>query len=56
VNRLENKTGVCKSGRLARVTSAFTHFGEVGLSAWLERLGDDLFRVVQSAVRLLPEL
>jgi putative pyruvate formate lyase activating enzyme len=28
VNRLENKTGVCKSGRLARVTSAFTHFGE----------------------------
>jgi putative pyruvate formate lyase activating enzyme len=28
VNRLENKTGICKSGRLARVTSAFTHFGE----------------------------
>jgi putative pyruvate formate lyase activating enzyme len=28
VNRLDNKTGVCKSGRLARVTSAFTHFGE----------------------------
>jgi putative pyruvate formate lyase activating enzyme len=28
VNRLENKTGVCKSGRLARVVSAFTHFGE----------------------------
>jgi putative pyruvate formate lyase activating enzyme len=28
VNRLENKTGVCKSGRLARVASAFTHFGE----------------------------
>ena len=28
VNRLENKTGVCKSGRLARVTSALTHFGE----------------------------
>ena len=28
VNRLENKTGVCKSGRRARVTSAFTHFGE----------------------------
>jgi len=28
VNRIENKTGVCKSGRLARVTSAFAHFGE----------------------------
>src|SRR4030081_3722860 len=28
VNRLENKTGVCKSGRLARVTSAFAHSGE----------------------------
>jgi putative pyruvate formate lyase activating enzyme len=28
VNRLQNKTGICKSGRLARVTSAFTHFGE----------------------------
>jgi putative pyruvate formate lyase activating enzyme len=28
VNRLENKTGVCKSGRLARVTSAFAHYGE----------------------------
>jgi putative pyruvate formate lyase activating enzyme len=28
VDRLQNKTGVCKSGRLARVTSAFTHFGE----------------------------
>jgi putative pyruvate formate lyase activating enzyme len=25
---LENKTGICKSGRLARVTSAFTHFSE----------------------------
>src|SRR6516165_10672650 len=28
VDRLQNKTGVCKSGRLARVASAFTHFGE----------------------------
>src|SRR5437899_39332 len=28
IDRFNNKTGVCKSGRLARVTSAFTHFGE----------------------------
>src|SRR5438093_10175156 len=28
VNRWDNKTGVCKSGRRARVSSAFTHFGE----------------------------
>src|SRR4030095_10435266 len=28
VNRLENQIGVCKSGRHARVASAFTHFGE----------------------------
>jgi putative pyruvate formate lyase activating enzyme len=28
VDRWANKTGVCKSGRWARVASAFTHFGE----------------------------
>jgi putative pyruvate formate lyase activating enzyme len=28
VNRLENQTGVCKTGRLARVSSAFPHLGE----------------------------
>ncbi len=28
VNRLENKTGFCKIGRYARVSSAFPHFGE----------------------------
>jgi putative pyruvate formate lyase activating enzyme len=28
VDRLHNKTAACKSGRYARVTSAFTHFGE----------------------------
>jgi len=28
INRLNNKIGVCKSGRLARVASAFPHFGE----------------------------
>jgi len=28
VNRWENKTGVCKTGRRARVSSAFAHFGE----------------------------
>jgi putative pyruvate formate lyase activating enzyme len=28
VNRRENKTGVCKTGRYARVSSAFAHFGE----------------------------
>ncbi|MCA1900808.1 MAG: radical SAM protein [Candidatus Hydrogenedens sp.] len=28
VNRLENKTGHCKIGRYARVSSAFPHFGE----------------------------
>jgi uncharacterized Fe-S radical SAM superfamily protein PflX len=28
VNRRENKTGVCKTGRWARVSSAFAHFGE----------------------------
>jgi len=28
VNRWENKTGVCKNGRWARVSSAFAHFGE----------------------------
>ncbi|MBI4578283.1 MAG: radical SAM protein, partial [Planctomycetes bacterium] len=28
VNRLENETQVCRTGRYARVTSAFAHFGE----------------------------
>jgi putative pyruvate formate lyase activating enzyme len=28
VDRFNNKVGVCKSGRLARVASAFPHFGE----------------------------
>jgi putative pyruvate formate lyase activating enzyme len=28
VNRLENQKGVCRSGRLARVSSAFPHLGE----------------------------
>jgi putative pyruvate formate lyase activating enzyme len=28
IDRLHNKIGVCKSGRLARVASAFPHFGE----------------------------
>jgi putative pyruvate formate lyase activating enzyme len=28
VNRWENKTGVCKTGRWARVSSGFAHFGE----------------------------
>jgi putative pyruvate formate lyase activating enzyme len=28
VNRWENKTGVCQTGRWARVSSAFAHFGE----------------------------
>src|SRR5262245_43437604 len=28
IDRLNNKIGVCKSGRLARVASAFPHFGE----------------------------
>jgi putative pyruvate formate lyase activating enzyme len=28
VDRFNNKTGVCKSGRYARVASAFPHFGE----------------------------
>jgi putative pyruvate formate lyase activating enzyme len=28
VDRLANKTATCKSGRYARVSSAFTHFGE----------------------------
>ncbi len=28
VNRWENKTGVCKTGRWARVSSAFAHLGE----------------------------
>src|SRR5215468_1934926 len=28
VDRFNNKIGVCKSGRLARVASAFPHFGE----------------------------
>lgn len=28
VNRLENRTAACKSGRLARASSAFAHFGE----------------------------
>ncbi len=28
INRLENNIGVCKSGRYARVSSAFAHFGE----------------------------
>jgi putative pyruvate formate lyase activating enzyme len=28
VNRLQNAKGICRSGRFARVTSAFTHFGE----------------------------
>jgi hypothetical protein len=28
VNRWENKTGVCKTGRYARVSRAFPHFGE----------------------------
>ena len=35
VNRWENKTGVCKTGRRARVSSAFAHFGEdVCLRGW----------------------
>ncbi len=28
IDRFNNKIGVCKSGRLARVASAFPHFGE----------------------------
>src|SRR6266704_1418324 len=28
IDRYHNKIGVCKSGRLARVASAFPHFGE----------------------------
>jgi putative pyruvate formate lyase activating enzyme len=28
IDRLNNKIGVCKSGRLARIASAFPHFGE----------------------------
>lgn len=28
VNRLEDKTGICRTGRLARVSSYFPHFGE----------------------------
>ncbi len=28
INRLENETGFCSTGRLARVASAFAHFGE----------------------------
>src|SRR5512136_2157290 len=28
VNRCQNKTGVCKTGRWAQVSSAFAHFGE----------------------------
>ena len=28
IDRLNNKIGVCKSGRLARVASAFPHLGE----------------------------
>jgi len=28
VNRWENQTGVCKTGRWARVSSVFPHFGE----------------------------
>ena len=58
VNRIENKTGVCKSGRLARVTSAFAHFGEEDCMFCVAGIGRGrfFFRMVQSAVRLLSEL
>src|SRR6266568_8318865 len=35
IDRFNNKIGVCKSGRLARVASAFPHFGEADcLRGW----------------------
>lgn len=35
INRLDNRTAVCRTGRFARVSSAFPHFGEEdGLRGW----------------------
>ena len=53
IDRFNNKIGVCKSGRLARVASAFPRGG---LPARLERVGHNLLRLVQSTMRVLPEL
>jgi hypothetical protein len=47
---------VCKSGRPRRAwPAAFPHFRLRRLSARLERLWHDLFRLVQSALRVLPK-
>lgn len=56
VDRLENQAGLCRTGRLARVASAFAHFGEEDCLRGWNGSGTILFGRVQPALRFLPEL
>jgi putative pyruvate formate lyase activating enzyme len=55
IDRFSNKIGVCKSGRLASVASAFPHFGEEDCLRGWNGFGHDLFWLVQFTLRILPE-
>src|SRR6266404_2716141 len=55
IDRFNNKTGVCKSGRLARVASAFPHFGEEDCLRGWNGSGTIFFQLVQSALCLLSK-
>lgn len=48
IDRFNNKIGVCKSGRLARVVSAFPHFGEEDCLRGWNGTGTIFFWLVQS--------
>ena len=49
IDRFNNKIGVCKSGRLARVASAFPHFGEEDCAAGTVRARSFLAGAIYAA-------
>ena len=56
VNRMENQTRVCHTGRYARVASAFAHFGEEDCLRGWNGSGTIFFSLCNLRLRLLPEL
>ena len=56
VNRLEDRTKVCKSGRYAVISSHFAHFGEERCLSGTRGSGTIFFQFLQSALCLLPKL
>lgn len=56
VNRLEDKPGVCKIGRLIKVSSYDPHFGEEAPLDRNARLRNHLYYILQSGMCILSKL